>query len=46
VIDNVKDALNKLVEKGVINSPDYWLKAVDVVKHLDVLLINMANKLQ
>lgn len=46
VIDNVKDALNKLVEKGVINSPDYWLKAVDVVKHLDVLLINMANKLK
>ena len=46
VIDNVQDALNVLVEKGVINSPDYWVKAVDVVKYLDVLIINMANKLQ
>ena len=46
VINNVQDALNILVEKGVINSPDYWLKAIDVVKHLDTLLINMANKLK
>lgn len=45
VINNVPDALNVLVEKGLINSPDYWLKAVDVVKYLDVLLINMANKI-
>ena len=45
VVDNVQDALNVLVEKGVINSKDYWVKAIDVVKHLDGLIINTANKL-
>lgn len=44
-IMTVQEAVNILVEKDVINSPDYWLKAADVVKHLDTLLINMANKL-
>lgn len=44
-IQNVQDALKILHEKGVINSIDYWVKAVDIVKYLDTLIINMANKL-
>jgi N-acetylmuramoyl-L-alanine amidase len=44
-IMNVQDAIKKLVEKGVISSPGYWNKAIEVVKYLDQLLINMANKL-
>ena len=39
------DAIKVLVRKEVISSPEYWLKAIDVVKNLDILLINMANKL-
>ncbi len=42
---SVEQALDILVENKVINSPEYWLKAVGVVKHLDGLLINMAKSL-
>ena len=44
-VKTVEEALKKLQDKGVINSPDYWANAVQVVKYLDELLINMANKL-
>lgn len=44
-VQNVQDALKILHEKGVINSIDYWVKAADIVKYLDTLIINMANKL-
>ncbi|MBR6301185.1 N-acetylmuramoyl-L-alanine amidase [bacterium] len=44
-VENVQDALKILHEKGVINSVDYWVKAVDIVKYLDALIINMANKI-
>ena len=44
-ITNPQDALKKLVEKGIINTPEYWLKAIDVVKSLDELLIKMANSI-
>ena len=44
-IQDVHDALLILYEKGVINSVDYWIKAASVVKYLDTLIINMANKL-
>lgn len=47
-MDEIKDidaALKVLQSKGIINSPEYWLKAVDVVKYLDILIINMAKKL-
>ena len=44
-IMDVKTAIERLVSKGVINSPDYWLKVVDVVKYADELLINMAKKI-
>lgn len=45
-IENVEQALIVLVNAKVINSPDYWLKACDVVKYLPDLLINFANKIQ
>ena len=44
-IKDVKEAIKKLQDKGVISSPDYWINAVNVVKYLDTLIINMANKL-
>ena len=44
-VKTVEEALKKLQDNGVINSPDYWLQAVGVVNYLDKLLINMANKL-
>lgn len=46
VILTVEDAIARLVEHGVISSPDYWLMAVKVVKNLDTLIINTANKLK
>ena len=45
MITDVNEAINKLVDKGVINSPDYWTSAYQVVNNLDKLLINMANAL-
>lgn len=44
-IKNVDEALKILQDKGIVNSPEYWLKAVDTVKYLDSLILNMANKL-
>lgn len=45
-IKNAQDAIKVLSDKGIINSPDYWLKAIDVVKYLDSLIINFANYIQ
>ena len=45
MVNSVDEALKILKDKGVVNSPDYWLKAVDVVKYLDELIINVANKI-
>ncbi len=42
---DVKQAIDVLVQKGIISSPEYWIKAVDIVKYLDSLLINIASKL-
>jgi len=44
-ITDATEAINLLVKEGVLNSPDYWLIALKVTKNLDVLVINMANKL-
>lgn len=44
-IKTVDEALKILKNRGVINSPDYWLKAVDVVKYLNELIINVARKI-
>jgi hypothetical protein len=43
---DVNQALTVLVQNGVISSADYWEKALEVVNYLDVLLINMAKKLE
>lgn len=45
MINSVEEALKVLQNKGVINSPNYWLKAIDVVKYLDELIINVVKKL-
>lgn len=45
-IVTVDEALKIMVDQGVINSPDYWRNAAGCVKYLDVLIINMAKKLQ
>ena len=42
-IKNVKDAINHLVDCGVINSPEYWVANYSKVKSLDTLLIKSAN---
>lgn len=42
---NTDQALSILVKNKIINSPDYWLKATEVVKYLDVLIINTAKEL-
>lgn len=44
-IKTVDEALKILKNRGVINSLGYWLKAVDVVKYLDELIINVARKI-
>ena len=41
----VKTAIKKLVDKGVINTPDYWEKNYGKIEYLDILICNMANKL-
>ena len=42
----VNEAIKALQDKGVIQSPAYWQNAVQVVKYLDELLINMAGALR
>lgn len=41
----VQEALKVLVDKGIINSVEYWQKAIDTVKNLDQLIINFAQKI-
>jgi hypothetical protein len=40
---SVDQALQILVKKGVVSSPDYWLKAIGVIRYIDALLINIAS---
>ena len=44
---SVSAAIEKLAKLGVINSPDYWKKAVESgeVKYLDLLLVKAAAKI-
>ena len=42
----VNEAIKALQDKGVIQSPAYWQNAVQVVKYLGELLINMAGALR
>lgn len=43
---SVDEAIQILVDNGVITTPEQWNKAVEVVKYLDQLFINMAKKLK
>lgn len=45
-VKTVDEALKILKEKGVMNTTEYWKNAAGVVKYLDSLLINMANKIK
>lgn len=45
-VKTAKEAIQLLVDKGILNSPDYWIKAVDIVKQLDLLFIRIANNLR
>lgn len=45
-IKTAKEAIQLLVNKGILNSPDYWLKAIDIVKQLDLLFIRIANTIK
>lgn len=45
MVKTYDEAVKILVEKGVINSREYWDNAVKCVKYLDQLIVNMANKL-
>lgn len=42
----IDEALKVLVDKGIINSVDYWQKVASIVKYFDTLIINLANKLK
>jgi len=42
-ISDVNLAVNILYNHGIINSPEYWSKAKDVIKYQEQLYINMAN---
>ena len=42
-VKTAEQALETLQKAGIIQSPDYWLKVVDVVNYQRDLLINMAN---
>lgn len=41
-----QEALNILQQRGIIQSPAYWQNALQVVKYLDELFINIAEKLK
>lgn len=43
---SVKTALDYLAEKGVINTPAYWLKVAEVVTYFGDFLIKVASKLK
>ena len=39
-------AIDKLAKAGIIDTPEYWEKAVSCVKYLDGLLVKMAGRLE
>lgn len=45
-ITDFESAMNLLVEKGAIATPEYWYNAAKVVKYLPDLIINMANTIE
>lgn len=43
IINPVIEAIDTLVEKGVIGIPDYWYVHYDDIEYLDQLIINLAS---
>lgn len=43
---NAQEALNILQQRGIVQSPAYWQNALQVVKYLDELFINIAEKIK
>lgn len=41
-----QQAIDKLTKAGIIDTPEYWEKAVSCVKYLDGLLVKMAGRLE
>jgi len=46
LVMDLENSLKLLVEKGVINSPDYWKKACDIVFYLKEFIIKVATILK
>lgn len=44
-LDPIK-ALSFLHDKGIINTPDYWMQAIKTTNYIDLLIINIANHLK
>jgi len=44
-ITDVRQAIHKLAENGIISSPEYWINNHGRLQYLDLLIINMANKI-
>jgi len=42
---DAKSSLEDLTQKDIIDSPEYWLKACEVVKNLDKLIIKLTNEI-
>lgn len=42
---DVKKAITKLCDAGIINTPEYWQQNYGKVQYLDILICNMADKL-
>lgn len=40
---NLNEAIDLLVEKKIITSPEYWQKAIETTRYIDQLIISMAN---
>ena len=43
IVEDIDEGLKILVEKKIINSPDYWKGATECIKYLPELILAMAN---
>lgn len=46
MIETAEQAIKFLTDKGIINSPEYWKDACEVVNNLDLLFIKIANSIK
>ena len=45
-ITDINVAFKVLVDKGIIDSPEYWIKVAAIVKYFDIVVLRVANKLR